>query len=36
VECLGYCDLAPVMQVDFDYHEKLTTKEVDKIIDGLK
>lgn len=36
VECLGYCDLAPVMQVNFDYHEKLTTKEVDKIIDGLK
>jgi NADH-quinone oxidoreductase E subunit len=36
VECLGYCDLAPVLQVNFDYHEKLTTKEVDKIIDGLK
>jgi NADH-quinone oxidoreductase E subunit len=36
VECLGYCDLAPVMQVNFDYHEKLTTREVDKIIDGLK
>jgi NADH-quinone oxidoreductase E subunit len=36
VECLGYCDLAPVMQVNFDYHEKLTTREVDKIIDRLK
>jgi len=36
VECLGYCDLAPVMQVNFDYHEKITKKEVDKIIDGLK
>ena len=22
VECLGYCDLAPCLQVNFDYHER--------------
>ncbi|HQR31869.1 MAG TPA: NADH-quinone oxidoreductase subunit NuoE [Blastocatellia bacterium] len=35
VECLGYCDLAPCLQVNFDYHEKVTTESVDKLIDGL-
>jgi len=36
VECLGYCDLAPCLQVNFDYHEKLTPESVDKLIDSLK
>ena len=35
VECLGYCDLAPVLQVNFDYHEKITTDQVDRIIADL-
>jgi NADH-quinone oxidoreductase subunit E len=35
VECLGYCDLAPCLQVNFDYHEKVTTESVDKIIAEL-
>jgi NADH-quinone oxidoreductase subunit E len=35
VECLGYCDLAPVLQVNFDYHEKITTEQVDRLIDDL-
>ncbi len=35
VECLGYCDLAPVLQVNFDYHEKITTAQVDSLIAGL-
>jgi NADH-quinone oxidoreductase subunit E len=35
VECLGYCDLAPCMQVNFDYHEKVTPERVDEIIAGL-
>ena len=35
VECLGYCDLAPVLQVDLDYHEKVTPERVDEIIAGL-
>ena len=35
VECLGYCDLAPVLQVNFDYHEQITPGRVDQIIDEL-
>lgn len=36
VECLGYCDLAPVLQVNFDYHEKITPAQTDEIIEELK
>lgn len=36
VECLGYCDLAPVLQVNFDYHEKVTAQSVDEIVATLK
>jgi len=36
VECLGYCDLAPVIQVNFDYHEKVTPDRVEEIIEGLR
>ncbi|NOT62962.1 MAG: NADH-quinone oxidoreductase subunit NuoE [Acidobacteria bacterium] len=35
VECLGYCDLAPVLQVNFDYHESVTAASVDEIIGKL-
>jgi NADH-quinone oxidoreductase subunit E len=35
VECLGYCDLAPVLQVNFDYHEKVTPESVDEIVARL-
>ncbi|HKX29072.1 MAG TPA: NADH-quinone oxidoreductase subunit NuoE [Blastocatellia bacterium] len=36
VECLGYCDLAPVLQVNFDYHDQVTPESVEKLIDTLK
>ena len=35
VECLGSCGTAPMMQINFDYHEDLTTEKVDKILDSL-
>jgi NADH-quinone oxidoreductase subunit E len=35
VECLGFCDLAPCLQVNFDYHEKVTKESVDDIIKNL-
>jgi len=35
VECLGYCDLAPVLQVNFDYHEQITPEQAGKIVDQL-
>src|SRR5436190_23818507 len=35
VECLGSCGTAPMFQLNFDYHENLTTEKVDQILDGL-
>src|SRR6201986_1633066 len=35
VECLGSCGTAPMFQIGFDYHENLTTKKVDEILDSL-
>ena len=35
VECLGYCDLAPVLQVNFDYHEQVTKEGVDELLSKL-
>ena len=36
VECIGACSWAPAMQVNYDFHENLTTEKMDKILDGLK
>jgi NADH-quinone oxidoreductase subunit E len=33
VECLGACVNAPMMQVDKDYHENLTTQSIDEALD---
>lgn len=35
VECLGSCGTAPMLQVNFDYHENLTPEKVDQILDSL-
>jgi len=35
VECLGSCGTAPMFQINFDYHENLTTESVDALIDRL-
>lgn len=34
-ECLASCGSGPMMQVDREYHERLTLAEVDKILDRL-
>ena len=34
VECIGACSWAPAMQVNYDYHEKLTADAVDKILES--
>ena len=36
VECLGACGTAPVMQVNTEFHESLTTEKMDQIIGDLK
>lgn len=33
VECLGACVNAPMMQVDKNYHENLTTESIDKVLE---
>ncbi|MEP6921209.1 MAG: NADH-quinone oxidoreductase subunit NuoE [bacterium] len=35
VECLGSCGTAPMFQIGFDYHESLTPKKVDQLLDSL-
>ncbi len=36
VECLGACEMAPVMQVGDDYHGKLDDARVDQLLDSLR
>ncbi len=36
VECLGACERAPCMLVNFNYYGDMDPKKVDKILDGLK
>ena len=36
VECLGCCGNAPVMMVNYDFHQNLTIAKIDLILDGLK
>ncbi len=36
VECLGACEQAPCMMVNFEYHGNLDKKKIDKILDDLK
>jgi len=35
VECLGSCGTAPMLQINFDYHEDLTPAKVDQILGAL-
>ena len=36
VECLGACEQAPSMMVNFDYHGQLDREKIDRILEGLK
>lgn len=36
VECLGACDMAPMVMCDQDYHGPLTAESLDRLLDGLK
>jgi NADH-quinone oxidoreductase subunit E len=36
VECIGACSWAPAAQVNYDFHENLTTKKMDNILDEYK
>jgi NADH-quinone oxidoreductase subunit E/NADH dehydrogenase (ubiquinone) flavoprotein 2 len=36
VECLGACEQAPCMMVNFDYYANLDPEKIDRILEGLK
>ncbi len=36
VECIGACSWAPAVQVSYDFHENLTTEQLDKVLDEYK
>lgn len=36
VECLGACETAPSMMVNFDFYGNLDQKKIDEILDGLE
>jgi NADH-quinone oxidoreductase subunit E len=36
VECLGACEQAPCLMVNFDYHGLLNKEKIDRILEGLR
>jgi NADH-quinone oxidoreductase subunit E len=36
VECMGACSWAPAVQVNYDFHHKVTPGKLDEIIDSLR
>ena len=36
VECIGACSWAPAVQVNYDYHENLTTEKIDEVLDSYQ
>ena len=36
VECIGACCWAPAVQVDYDYHENLTTEKMDAVLNTYR
>ncbi len=36
VECIGGCSWAPAAQVNYDFHENLTTEKIDELLDGYR
>jgi NADH-quinone oxidoreductase subunit E len=36
VECIGACSWAPAAQVNYDFHENLTTEKMDMVLDEYK
>lgn len=36
VECLGSCCTAPMIQINDDFHENLTSEKLDNLLEGLK
>ena len=36
VECIGACSWAPAVQVNYDFHDNLTTEKMDNVLEGYR
>jgi NADH-quinone oxidoreductase subunit E len=36
VECIGACSWAPAIQVNYDFHHKVTAEQLDQLLDSLR
>ena len=36
VECIGACSWAPAVQVNYDFHENLTTQKMDQVLEAYR
>jgi NADH-quinone oxidoreductase subunit E len=36
VECIGACSWAPALQVNYDFHHKVTVAQLDQLLDSLQ
>jgi NADH-quinone oxidoreductase subunit E len=36
VECMGACSWAPAVEINYDFHHKVTAEKLEQLIDGLK
>ena len=36
VECMGACSWAPAVEINYDFHHKVTPEQLDRLIDGLR
>jgi len=36
VECIGACSWAPAAQVNYDFHENLTTEKMDRVLEEYR
>lgn len=36
VECIGACSWAPAVQVNYDFHQELTTETLDQVLDAYQ
>jgi NADH-quinone oxidoreductase subunit E len=36
VECMGACSWAPAIQVNYDFHHKVTPEKLDQLLDSLR
>jgi NADH-quinone oxidoreductase subunit E len=36
VECMGACSWAPAVQINYDFHHKVTPEQLDGLLDGIR